>query len=76
MKKNDNYYDSLDEELTIKVPIIDMGGTGSLGAAYANIVALTPEDMTIAQSLASRNHTSVSDFLSSAIREQLMLRQA
>ena len=76
MIKDDTYYDSLDKELTDSVPIIDMKRAGGLGVAYANIVALSPEDMTIAQLLASQNQTSVSDFLSTAIREQLALQLA
>ncbi|MDR0308521.1 MAG: hypothetical protein LBH87_01145 [Coriobacteriales bacterium] len=76
MIRDDSYYNSLDEELTANTPVIDMDRVGSLGAVYANIVALTPEDMAIVQSLASQDHTTVSDFLSSAIREQLVLRSA
>ena len=76
MKKDDIYYEDLDKELTASVPTIDMRGTGSLGTAYANIVVLAPEDMSIAQSLASQSNTTVNDFLSSTIREQLVLRLA
>jgi len=74
MIKDDKYYNNLDEDMTVNLPAINMGGTGSLGVVYANIVALTPEDMTIAKLLASQNHTTVSDFLSIAIREQLALQ--
>jgi hypothetical protein len=71
MIRDDAYYDRLDDELTAMVPEIDMSKNGSLGVTYANIVVLTPEDMTIAKGLAAKKHVSVSDYFSQTLREQL-----
>jgi hypothetical protein len=71
MVKDDGYYDMLDVELTETTPDIDMENRGSLGTVYASIVLLPPNDMIIAQTLASRKNLSVSDYLSQTLREQL-----
>ncbi|MDR2672454.1 MAG: hypothetical protein LBC35_04045 [Coriobacteriales bacterium] len=71
MIKDDEYYNRLDDELTVTIPEIDMSKNGSLSITYANIVVLTPEDMTIAKSLAAKKQVSVSDYFSQTLREQL-----